>query len=635
MLASVGKMSMSEVQALFVVLFSVTFTWIAFSSASALTGLLMPSERFREVILTSGSRTVLLMPVHNENPLNLTAALQAMAEALNAMNAAAFFEIAIISDTTDADAWIAETIAINRLRNELDGVIPVWYRRRLKNTGRKPGNVEEFVRRWGGRYDYFIMLDADSLMSAQVLTTLVKRMEADPTLGLLQTLPLPICRWSLFARLQQFSARVYGGPVARGVAAWSGDDGNYWGHNAIVRISAYAQACALPELHGPKPFGGYILSHDFVEAALMRRSGWKVRMATDLQESWEESPPSLTDVAVRDRRWAQGNLQHVKVIGSCGLSSASRLHFLMGIMSYISSPLWLTLIVTGFLLLLQTSFIGPENPIYRFQLFPHCPQFDAVRMIHLYFFSMIVLFLPQMAGIFHTIVSPNLRRSTGGMFLLLISSLVEIVFSALYAPIRMLFQTRHIIEILSGKDSGWAAQKRSSVAIRWIDAWYDHRRQVIGGILAGCLAYMLSPAYLYWLSPVLLSLILSIPLSRMSGSVSIGRALGALGILRTPEEFNMPGVVRRRDEIARVMEPAPSDGLRYLAVSSKARLMHINSNLPLQHHDFPDADYLAAEKKIVEAKTLTEALGKLTRAERLQVAGDRRLLEFIGELPDV
>ncbi len=261
------------------------------------------------------------MPIYNEDPARTTAALYAMAEALAQIDAARHFEIAIISDSTNADAWISESLAVDQLRRDLRETMPVWYRRRWHNTGRKAGNVEDFVKRWGARYDYMIVLDADSIMAPQTLVALVSRMQADPQLGILQTVPMLIGHWSLFSRIQQFAGRVYGSLIGRGVAAWSGNEGNFWGHNAIIRVAAFAQACGLPQLPGRRPFGGHVLSHDFVEAALMRRAGWKVRMAPDLGGSWEESPPSLVDIAIRDRRWAQGNLQHSKIVGAKGLAT--------------------------------------------------------------------------------------------------------------------------------------------------------------------------------------------------------------------------------------------------------------------------------------------------------------------------
>ena len=380
--------------------------------------MLIPPLRSPAEPSIAGSRTALVMPIYNEDPARTTAALYAMAEALAQIDAARHFEIAIISDSTNADAWISESLAIDQLRRDLRETMPVWYRRRWHNTGRKAGNVEDFVKRWGARYDYMIVLDADSIMAPQTLVTLVSRMQADAQLGILQTVPMLIGHWSLFSRIQQFAGRVYGSLIGRGVAAWSGNEGNFWGHNAIIRVAAFAQACGLPQLPGRRPFGGHVLSHDFVEAALMRRAGWKVRMAPDLGGSWEESPPSLVDIAIRDRRWAQGNLQHSKIVGTKGLATTSRAHFVIGIMGYLSSPLWMMLLLVGFALTLQATLIRPEYFSRSFQLFPDWPRFDAPRMTALFVYTMIVLFTPKILGLVRTIFSSRARRGCGGVIAL-------------------------------------------------------------------------------------------------------------------------------------------------------------------------------------------------------------------------
>src|SRR6202034_4214873 len=373
-----------------------------------------------------------------EDPTRTTAALQAMAEGLQRIDAHRGFEIVMLSDSTEADAWIRETLKAAKLRAALHSIMPVWYRRRWRNVARKSGNVEDFVTRWGGRYDHMIVLDADSLIDAATLTRLAQMMYADPGLGILQTAPQLIGARTLFGRLQQFAACVYGPVITRGLAAWSGDSGNYWGHNAIIRMAAFAQSCGLPKLAGRKPFRGFILSHDFVEAALMRRGGWKVRMATDYGGSWEESPPSLIDVAIRDRRWAQGNLQHMKIIGAAGLSFTSRLHLGVGIMSYLSSPLWLVMLGIGFALAVQSHLIRPEYFNHDFQLFPSWPRFDVELMMTLLWFSMIVLLIPKTLGLIHALLSSRIRRGGGGVIGVAASCLLEVLLSALYAPVLML-----------------------------------------------------------------------------------------------------------------------------------------------------------------------------------------------------
>ena len=636
MLGIVDFARMTVLQGVLIFFFTITLAWIAFSAASAIVGLFVPVYIPKTQASLAGSRTALLMPIYNEDPSHTTSALQAMAEALAQAGAAQHFEIVIISDSTQVDPWINESLAVDRLRRELRDIMPVWYRRRWHNTGRKAGNVEEFVKRWGGRYDYMIVLDADSLMSAETLVELVRRMQGDAHLGILQTVPMLHGHYSLFSRIQQFSGRVYGGIIARGVAAWSGNEGNYWGHNAIIRVAAFAEACGMPQLPGRKPFGGHVLSHDFVEAALMRRAGWKVRMAPDLDGSWEESPPSLIDVAVRDRRWAQGNLQHTKIIGADGLSTVSRGHFFIGIMSYLSSPLWLMLLIVGFALTLQATLIRPEYFSRSFQLFPDWPKFDAPRMTELFIFTMIVLFTPKVLGMLRSIFNNKIRKGCGGALGIVCSTVVETVLSALYAPIMMVVQTQHVIEILTGRDSGWNAQRRRTDATAWSEAAGIHWTHGVIGVLTGVIAYLISPTLLLWLTPTLAGLLLAIPLSKMSGSVRVGRLMHALGMLRTPEEKHAPWVIQRRDELmAQAKEPS-RDALRYLAADRQARYAHITGNLPRpsETRGHPDPHRLTAEQKVHDASTLTEALTWLGPAEKVHVAGDPRLLERLAELPE-
>jgi membrane glycosyltransferase len=549
MLGIVSFSQMTVLQGVMIVFFAITLAWISFAAASSVAGLLIPPPRSRTEVSIDRSRTALVMPIYNEDPGRTTAALYAMAEALAQNDAAQHFEIVIISDSTNVDAWIGESLAVDQLRRDLRETMPVWYRRRWHNTGRKAGNVEDFVKRWGGRYDYMVVLDADSVMAPTTLVELVRRMQADPHLGILQTVPMLIGHWSLFGRIQQFASRVYGGLVARGVAAWSGDDGNYWGHNAIIRVAAFAQACGLPQLPGRRPFGGHVLSHDFVEAAMMRRAGWKVRMAPDLEGSWEEGPPSLVDIAIRDRRWAQGNLQHAKVIDADGLALTSRAHFLIGILSYLSSPLWMMLLIVGFALTLQATLIRPEYFSSSFQLFPDWPRFDAPRMTALFFFTMLVLFTPKLLGLVRAMFSSRTRKGCGGVLGLTFGATIETILSALYAPVMMLVQTQHVIEIVTGRDSGWNAQRRHAAMTSWREAWGVHWPHLMIGVMIATIAFFISPTLLAWLTPTLLGLLLAVPLSKISGSVKLGRALGWLRLLTIPEEKHVPDVVRRRDEL--------------------------------------------------------------------------------------
>jgi membrane glycosyltransferase len=634
MLQVVRFASMTLLQGLMIFFFAISLAWIAFAAGSVIAG----ASKRRDPVPRGlpGGLTALVMPIYNEDPVRTTAALQSMAEALQGIGANQCFEIVVLSDSTNADSWIRETAAIDLLRKSLASIMPVWYRRRWSNVARKSGNVEDFVTRWGGRFEHMIVLDADSLIDAPTLLRLVQSMEADPSLGILQTAPQLIGARTFFGRLQQFAACVYGPVITRGLAAWSGDSCNYWGHNAIIRMKAFADNCGLPLLKGRKPFGGHVLSHDFVEAALIRRGGWKVRMATDCGGSWEESPPSLIDVAIRDRRWAQGNLQHTKIIGTAGLSFTSRLHLGIGIMSYLSSPLWLLMLTVGFALSVQSHLIRPEYFNHDFQLFPTWPRFDVELMMELFWFSMLVLLVPKMLGFIRALLSARIRRSSGGVIGVAASILLETILSALYAPILMLVQSRHVFEVFMGRDSGWKPQRRDSGGTSWSDAWEFHKRHMLLSCMTAAVVYVLSPSLLAWLSPALLGLFLAVPLSRASGSEALGRALSRIGLLRTPEEVEQPAMVRRRKDLIAHARELPEDGLRYLARNREARLVHIASNLPrpADPRGKPDPHAFTAQQKLSDARALDEALQWLTPVERVEVAADVRLLNQLAQLPD-
>jgi membrane glycosyltransferase len=634
MLQVVRFASMTLLQGLMIFFFGISLAWIAFAAGSVLAG----ASKRRDPVPRGLPRglTALVMPIYNEDPVRTTAALRAMAEALHGIGANQCFEIVVLSDSTNADSWIRETAAIDLLRRSLTSVMPVWYRRRWSNVARKSGNVEDFVTHWGGRFEHMIVLDADSLIDAPTLLRLVQSMEEDPSLGILQTAPQLIGARSFFGRLQQFAACVYGPVITRGLAAWSGDSCNYWGHNAIIRMKAFADNCGLPMLKGRKPFGGHVLSHDFVEAALIRRGGWKVRMATDCGGSWEESPPSLIDVAIRDRRWAQGNLQHTKIIGTSGLSFTSRLHLGIGIMSYLSSPLWLLMLAVGFALSVQSHLIRPEYFNHDFQLFPTWPRFNVELMMALFWFSMLVLLIPKMLGLIRALLSSRIRRSGGGVIGVAASIMLETMLSALYAPILMMVQSRHVFEVFMGRDSGWKPQRRDGGGTSWGDAWEFHKRHMLLSCMTAAVVYVLSPSLLAWLSPALLGLLLAVPLSRASGSEALGRALLRIGLLRTPEEFEQPAMVLRRKELIAQAGALPEDGLRYLARNREARLVHIGGNQarPKDPRGKPDPHAFTAEQKLIDARSLDEVLEWLTPIERIEVAADARLLNQLALLPD-
>jgi membrane glycosyltransferase len=314
----------------------------------------------------------------------------------------------------------------------------------------------------------------------------------------------------------------------------------------------------------------------------------------------------------------------------------SRMHLGVGIMSYLSSPLWLVMIGIGFALAIQSRLIRPEYFSHDFQLFPTWPRFDVTLMMALFWFSMLVLLIPKTLGLIRALLSRRIRRGAGGVIGVTASFLLEAILSALYAPILMVVQCRHVFEVFMGRDSGWKPQQRDSVGTSWGDAWRFHRRHMLLSCVTAVIVYFISPPLLAWVSPALLGLFLAVPLSRLSGSEALGAFLSRMALLRTPEELETPALVARREELVRSSEALPGDGLRYLARHRDARLTQINDNLPrpADPRGQPDPHVFTAERKLMDAGSLDEALQWLTPTERVEVASSARFLHQLALLPD-
>ena len=544
----VGGLTLLETAVL--VLFVALFAWIALSFVSALIGFVVSLGGARRTLGIDpaaplpalDSRTALLLPTYNEDPHRVTARLQAIYESVRDTGRLAHFDFFILSDTTDPAIWLAEEVAFLRLREEA-GIERLYYRHRTKNIARKAGNIGEWVRRFGGGYDHMIVLDADSLMEGDTVVRLAAAMERHPNIGLIQTLPQLLNGNTLFARLQQFAGRVYGPLIARGIAWWHGAESNYWGHNAIIRVAAFAGQAGLPLLRGGKPFGGHILSHDFIEAALMRRAGWAVHMVPELGGSYEECPPTLTDYAVRDRRWCQGNLQHIAVLPARGLHWVSRLHLMQGIGSYITAPMWLLFLLIGILISLQSEFIPPDYFPRGATLFPRWPMQDPVRAAYVFGGTMAMLVLPKLLGWLAMLVRRRERRGIGGTLRGFVSVVVEVVISALIAPVMMLMQSRAVMEIVAGRDAGWSAQRRDDGGLARGEFARAYAFPTMLGAALGASAYAVSAPLLLWMSPVVAGLMLAIPIAALTARASVGRALRAAGLLLTPEEREPPAIL--------------------------------------------------------------------------------------------
>ncbi|WP_424810511.1 glucans biosynthesis glucosyltransferase MdoH [Roseococcus sp. YIM B11640] len=529
-------------------IFALLSIWIALAFTSAvagLPGLLRRSDPLRlgEQSPLPQTRTALLMPVYNEDVGQWSARLSAIRASLRAAGVVDGVDIFVLSDSTDAACRQMESDAVLALRAR-DGA-RVFYRHRSRNTGRKAGNIEEWVRRFGGSYAQFLILDADSLMEGRTILALIGGMERHADVGLIQTLPLLQGGRTLLARMQQFAGQVYGPLIAQGLAWWSGAEGNYWGHNAMIRTRAFAEAAGLPRLPGRKPFGGEILSHDFVEAALMRRAGWAIHMAPLLPGSYEQGPPSLPDLAVRDRRWCQGNLQHSAVIGAAGLHPMSRLHMLVGIAAYLSAPLWLGFLVLGLAVSFQAHFLRPEYFPATHALFPTWPIVDSERAIWVFGGTFLVLLAPKILAL--VAVALSTRRAFGGRMRLMVSGLVEILLSSLLSPVTMLTQARQCVDVLLGRDGGWTAQRREGEEIRLRDAFRIARGHLFLGLALTALAVAINPLLAAWMAPVLVGLVAAPWLIAWTASEEAGDRFRRWGLFLVPTEEAPSGVLLTSD----------------------------------------------------------------------------------------
>ncbi|WP_103871829.1 glucans biosynthesis glucosyltransferase MdoH [Bosea lathyri] len=630
----------TSLQYALLVLFTVNFSWIALAFTSSVLGffgLLFGAGRTDRADSLQ-HRTVVVMPIYNESSARTFAALAAIRESVEATGLGAHFDYFIVSDTTNPDVWISEERAFLALRERLGPDSRVYYRHRPKNHHRKAGNIADFVTRWGGHYAHMLVLDADSLMTGTCIVRLAAAMEADPDSGIIQSLPLIINRNTFFARLQQFAARVYGPVIATGLAMWSGRDGNYWGHNAIIRTKAFADHCGLPDLKGKPPFGGHVLSHDFVEAALMRRAGWSVYMLPDLTGSYEESPPSLIDVSVRDRRWCQGNLQHSRIIGAKGFVWSTRQHFATGIMGYLASPFWLMQLVVGILIVLQVNYARPEYFTQDFTLFPIWPRFDPERALNLFALTMAILLAPKLFGLLLTLFNGKLRRAGGGAIRLVLSALLEILFSAFFAPIMMLIQSGSVFQILLGRDTGWNPQRRDDGSIPMKDIIRRHRTHTVLGLVAGVSAFMIATSLFAWMSPTIVGLVLAIPLSWASGQLALGLWLKRHRLLVTPEEGDPPAIALRANALQAEFDAAgfdDADGLRALHADPDLREAHelmLPESSPRRRGEI-EPDRAVAQAKLVDAETIEDAAIWLKPKERMVVLHDRALVALLASLP--
>ncbi|MEM9756071.1 MAG: glucans biosynthesis glucosyltransferase MdoH [Pseudomonadota bacterium] len=545
-----GMLTAAEACALTLV--AVTFVWVSFTVSAVSAALLRLAGgcRLKANRPGAGQTVALLVPVFNEDPADVMGNVAAMRAELARRPGRDRFAFFILSDTRDDRIAAAEARAVRHLAAEPSS-IPVYYRRRADNTDRKIGNLYDWISRWGAAWEAMIVLDADSLMSGAAIRQLTAALARDPDAGLIQSFPALIRAETLFGRMQEFANAIYGWLFAEGLALWSQTEGNYWGHNAIIRTRAFAESARLPYLRGAGGRQKLILSHDFVEAGLMRRAGWAVRFLPRAGGSFEETPATLVDYILRDRRWCRGNMQHLRIVGARGLHPVSRFHLLQGAASYLVAPAWFALLVVWSALLPATGTAGTPAPVIA----------NGFEIGGAWFLALIyaMLLAPKIAAAAILGAARQTVAPYGGKRAFAATTAVEIGLSILYAPILMVQQTGGVVRALISGKPAWEPQARGLAQHSWMTLVRFHAAEVVigAGLAGGIVTGLLSP----WLTPVMLSLLFAPVLSRLSALRVVGHPIKALR-LDTPASLQAPRVARaataERARMAAILSEEPA-----------------------------------------------------------------------------
>lgn len=617
-------------------LFGILFCWISIGFWSSVAGLVIMLFKIDRHSISAGLpedcalpgdfRTAVLFPVYNEDTRMVAEGVRTVYASLCDAGIEKHFDMFILSDSTDPEAWVREEEAWYALVREEGAFGRIFYRRRKSNLKRKSGNIADFCRRWGANYRYMIVFDADSVMAGKTLARMVQAMETHPDVGILQTPPKAFGSRSLIAKAQQFANHLYGPMFAAGLHFWQLGDAQYWGHNAIIRTEPFMRYCQLPTLPGRAPLGGDILSHDFVESALMRRSGYGVWLAYDLEGSYEQNPPSLIDELIRDRRWCQGNLQHSRLLFTRGFFPTHRALFINGIMSYGSALLWFFFLVASSAQAVAELLVVPEYFPSGPSLFPDWPKYFPEWALTLLTGTAALLFLPKVMALFLA-AAKGQAKNFGGLVPMSMSVLVEIIISTLLAPVRMLFHSYFVVATLLGARSGWNAQNRSQETT-WADATRFHWWGTLLGLIWGAAIYVVNPGFFLWLSPIVLGLAISIPLSVLTSRTRLGNGAHLLRLFQTPPDIAMPKeLAALRRNIRKPLPPNPfalsaEKGFRRAVVIPRVFSLHMALNANKRRNSERKKAWLAS----LAAKALTHGPDSLSTQEKIAILSDPNCL---------
>ena len=473
-------------------------------------------------------KTAIFMTLRNEDPERAIARLRTVKASVDATGEGAAFGYFVLSDTNDPDVATAEEQAIAAWKAADPDRARIVYRRRTDNTGYKAGNVRDFCARWGGDYALMLPLDADSLMAGDQIVRLVRMMQAYPKIGILQSLVVGMPSSSAFARIFQFGMRHGMRSYTMGQAWWVGDCGPFWGHNALVRIKPFHEECHLPILPGKPPLGGHVLSHDQVEATLMRRAGYEVRVLPEERGSWEENPPTMLEFARRDVRWCQGNLQYLKLLDLPGLYPMSRFQLVWAILMFVGIPAWTLMIALLPVAALESRGIA---------------DFPVELAIGLYITFFTMYLMPKIAGLLDAMLTRGGVGRYGGWLRFIPSAAIELVFSFLQGAVSTIRTSIFMIGLLFGKSVVWGGQSRDAQRLTLAEAAQNLWPQTLFGVIVCGALIVIAPAVFWWSLPLTAGYLLAVPFAVVTAEPHLGRLLQKLGICGIPEDFVPPAEV--------------------------------------------------------------------------------------------
>lgn len=484
-------------------------------------------------------RIAVLMTLRNEDPERAYRRLLSLRADLDRLPSARAFDLFVLSDSDDPAVFEAEERLFDANHAALDGRGAATYRRRLSNEGFKAGNVADFLKRWGESYDLMLPLDADSMMSAAAIDRLARLMRRHPRVGIMQSLALGAPAQSPFGRIFQFGVRLGQRCFALGSTWWQGDCGPYWGHNAMIRVRPFREHCELPTLSGRPPLGGCILSHDQVEATLMRRAGYEVRVAPVETESWEENPVTLLDFIKREQRWCNGNMQYGALLGMRGLRPASRFQLLQAMLMYLSAPAWILMITLGAMKVMVPDAASVEvaaETVAGAAAETGDAGFNAPLAILLFVAMVLMSLAPKLIGALDVCLEPGGVRRFGGGLRFAGGLALDVVFGVLMAPAVALQLTVFVLGLPFGRRIGWSGQIRDAYGLEWRTALRGLWGQTLFGLALLALFASQAPALLPWAAPVIAGLVLAVPFAVVTASPGLGAWMARAGLCASPEE---------------------------------------------------------------------------------------------------